>query len=152
MGSSAADRITGNSLDNRIEGRGGDDVLSGGLGNDVYAFDADAALGSDTLIEDPVEGGFDTIDFSATAADIGSSGSPFSLRTATPQVVNPFLTLTLTGGRGFEAVVPGSGRSFVARASVPVFGDMTDDAGLRHGIRLWLPPIGKRMLPFWKMP
>ncbi|MCC7373311.1 MAG: M10 family metallopeptidase C-terminal domain-containing protein [Verrucomicrobiales bacterium] len=152
MGSSAADRITGNSLDNRIEGRGGDDVLSGGLGNDVYAFDADAALGSDTLIEDPVEGGFDTIDFSATAADIGSSGSPFSLRTATPQVVNPFLTLTLTGGRGFEAVIPGSGRSFVARASVPVFADVMDDAGLRQGIRLWLPPIGKRMLPFWKMP
>lgn len=152
MGSSAGDTITGNSLDNRIEGRGGDDTISGGLGNDTYAFDADAALGSDTLIEDPVEGGVDTVDFSATAATIGSPGTPFSLRTGTAQIVNPFLTLTLSGGRGFEVALPGSGASHISRSFVPALADLMGDTNRSAGGRAWLPPVGQRMQPLWKMP
>jgi Ca2+-binding RTX toxin-like protein len=152
LGSSAADTLTGNSLDNRIEGRGGDDLIAGGLGNDAYVFDADSGLGSDTLTEDPVEGGVDTLDFSATAADIGSLVTPFSLRTGTPQVVNPFLTLTLSGGRGFETVLPGTGRSYVARSSVPVLADLTGGPGRSFGARSWMPPVGERFQPLWKIP
>jgi Ca2+-binding RTX toxin-like protein len=120
LGTRSADTITGNSLDNRLEGRGGDDLLSGGLGNDTYAFDADAALGSDVLVEDSLEGGKDTLDFSATSTGIGTSGTPFSLRIGTPQVVNAFLTLTLTEAGAYETAVGGSGANFITtRSSMP---------------------------------
>jgi len=117
LGSGAADWIVGNSLDSRLEGRGGDDVLEGGLGNDTYAFDADASLGSDQLIEDALEGGRDTVDFSSTSSGIGTSVSPFSLLVTTPQVVNAFLTLTLTEAAAYESVLGGSGPNFIRTAS-----------------------------------
>jgi Ca2+-binding RTX toxin-like protein len=162
VGSSAADRITGNSLDNRIEGRGGDDVIEGGLGNDTYVFDADSALGSDTLTENPIEGGADTIDFSATSSSIGTSVTPFSTRVATPQVINASLTLTLTGGRGFETVVPGSGSNFIARRHVALLSDVPSpqpwsrilmDQGPRvPALRGGLPSVGSPVPFLWKLP
>lgn len=147
LGSSAADVIQGNSLDNRLEGRGGDDDLRGGLGDDTYVFDADSPLGSDTLTEDPLEGGRDTVDFSATSSTIGSAVSPLSLRTGAAQVVNASLTLTLTGGRGFEQVIPGTGTNFIAgRASA------ASRALAFPGVDLVDPPPGGRFNPLWKMP
>lgn len=118
LGTSAGDSITGNSLDNRLEGRGGDDVLIGGLGNDTYAFDADAALGSDLITEDDLEGGTDTLDFSATSSNIGSLLSPLSLAVTTPQVVNTNLTLRFSGPSVVETVIGGTGTNFIAPASL----------------------------------
>jgi hypothetical protein len=52
-------------LNNTIEGGGGNDLLTGGASNETYRFDADNALGSDTINESG--GGVDRLDFSATA-------------------------------------------------------------------------------------
>src|SRR4029077_6388864 len=51
IGGALGDTITGNALNNVIEGLGGNDTLTGGAGNDTFRFDADAALGSDTIDE-----------------------------------------------------------------------------------------------------
>ncbi len=141
LGSSAADVITGNSLDNRLEGRGGDDALAGGLGNDTYVFDADTPLGGDVLVEDPVEGGTDVIDFSATALTIGTPLAPFSLRKSTAQVVNANLTLTLDRGRGFEQVLPGAGANHLASpAASPVLAaDGSSPIRRHHSFFVGLP-------------
>lgn len=56
VGTSKVDRLAGNSLSNRLTGGGGDDVLIGRAGDDSYLFDADAPLGTDTLVENPGEG------------------------------------------------------------------------------------------------
>ena len=48
-------------------GGAGDDVLAGGPGNDRYVFDADDALGNDTVSEVAGEGSQDVLDFSATS-------------------------------------------------------------------------------------
>ena len=43
--------------------------MTGEGGNDTYVFDTDATLGSDTVNEaDDIEGGVDTLDFSATTS------------------------------------------------------------------------------------
>jgi hypothetical protein len=137
-------------------------VIEGGLGNDTYVFDADSALGSDTLTENPIEGGADTIDFSATSSSIGTSVTPFSTRVATPQVINASLTLTLTGGRGFETVVPGSGSNFIARRHVALLSDVPSpqpwsrilmDQGPRvPALRGGLPSVGSPVPFLWKLP
>ena len=64
IGGSQADTLTGNTLSNTLTGGPGSDTLVGGAGNDTHLFDADIALGSDTINESG--GGIDTLDFSAT--------------------------------------------------------------------------------------
>jgi Ca2+-binding RTX toxin-like protein len=113
IGTLGDDIITGNSLDNRIEGRGGNDTIAGGLGNDVYVFDADTALGTDTLTEDPVEGGNDTLDFGTSATGVGTSVAPLSLSSTVLQTVNAFLFLTLNSTIAFENATGGSGADFI---------------------------------------
>src|SRR6185369_12953918 len=88
-GGSLGDTLTGNTLKNLIEGRGGNDSLTGGSGNDTYRFDADNALGSDTINESG--GGVDTLDFSPTT----TRAVKVNLANAAAQVVNTGLTLTL---------------------------------------------------------
>ena len=96
IGGSGDDTLTGNSLDN---------TLTGGPGNDTYRFDADISSGADIVGEssDPAFGN-DTIDFSL------STGVPiaFNLALANPQVISPFLTVTLAGGDAIENLVGGS--------------------------------------------
>ena len=100
IGGALGDDITGDSLNNVIEGRGGNDRLDGGAGNDTYRFDADNALGNDSIDEFDnaidVNSGIDTLDFSATTTravniNLGIKGS---------QVVNAGLTV----GFGFDAI------------------------------------------------
>jgi Ca2+-binding RTX toxin-like protein len=99
-GGAGSDTLTGNSLANRITGGAGDDVLEGAAGGDTFVFDADAALGSDTLSD---ASGSDTLDFAATttrsiALDLGLTST---------QTVNNFLSLTLTSDSAFENVFGG---------------------------------------------
>lgn len=132
IGGSGADKVAGNSLANRLEGRGGDDQLSGGMGDDLYVFDADTAIGSDTLGSDPLdrdgdgalddwadeypddEGGIDTLDFSTTSA-----GLTVSLVSTGLQSVNGNLSLTLNSGQSFENVIGGSGADSLTGNELP---------------------------------
>ena len=83
-GNSVVNVLTGNNGNDTLAGLGADDRLVGGKGDDVYLFDADNALGTDTIIEAVGSGGSDTLDFSPTSANItvalGYGGD-------TPQVV-----------------------------------------------------------------
>jgi Ca2+-binding RTX toxin-like protein len=63
VGSSLADRITGNFLDNVLEGGAGNDTVDGGWGNDTIV----AGAGNDRY---EGGGGFDTLDYSAASAAI----------------------------------------------------------------------------------
>ena len=114
LGTPGDDRITGNSLSNRLEGRGGDDTLVGELGDDTYVFDADVDLGSDSIDERALDGGVDTLDFSATSTALGSSGSPFTLGSTVAQTVNAFLTLKFKAGDALEHVLGGSGSDYIS--------------------------------------
>jgi Ca2+-binding RTX toxin-like protein len=101
-GGALGDRISGNSLNNAIDGGGGNDSLTGAAGNDTYRFDADNALGSDTINESG--GGADTIDFSATT----TRAINVNLANAAAQVVNSGVTLTLGSASTIENVIGGS--------------------------------------------
>ena len=111
IGNGGNDILNGSLGDDTIVGLGGNDTLDGGPGDDTFFYDADTALGSDTIAE-PVGGGTDLIDFSATS----SLGVSADLGITTAQVVNPNLTLTLTlteienaiGGDGNDSLT-GSG-------------------------------------------
>ena len=104
IGGSQADVLMGNALNNALTGGGGNDTLTGGIGNDsltggtgndAYLFDADLALGSDTINE--AGGGTDTLDFSATT----TKSVTVDLSNAAAQVVTPSnLTLTLSAEIG----------------------------------------------------
>jgi len=105
IGGAQNDRLYGNSLDNRLEGRGGDDQLYGDWGNDTYVFNTDAALGADLVTEEAnVDGGLDTLDFSATT----SLAVQVNLATTLGQTVNANLTLTLSSAAAVEHVTGGS--------------------------------------------
>lgn len=88
-----ADTLTGNSLDN---------LLRGGPGNDRYVFDTDVAQGSDAI--DEAAGGVDTLDFTTTT----TRSVTIDLSSATAQVINAGLTLTLSSGAVIENVTGGS--------------------------------------------
>ena len=118
-GGSLNDTLTGNGLANMLTGGAGNDALSGASGNDMliggvgndtltggdgddtYSFDADAALGTDTVIE-TATGGVDLLDFSQTTT-LGLT--TLDLAITTSQVVNSNLTLSLSSGIAFELVV-----------------------------------------------
>ncbi len=111
VGGVGNDLITGDDQSNRFEGGGGDDTIAGGAGDDTYAYDLDAAAGSD-LITEKTDEGSDTFDFSAT------TGFAVTVSLATPSaqtVSSGKLTLTLSDGDievmadTFENVIGGSG-------------------------------------------
>src|SRR5262249_29988440 len=72
--------------------------------SDTYRFDADLALGSDTV--DESGGGVDLLDFSATTTRAVS----IDLSNPAAQVVNAGLTLTLSSGATIENVTGGTRR------------------------------------------
>lgn len=101
-GGAGNDQLLGTSNADILEGGAGDDILIGADGDDTYRFDADSALGSDTIVELAV-GGTDTLDFSGTETvgvtvtlgeNIFQSDGTFQGFTNT-QVLNPNLSLTL---------------------------------------------------------
>ncbi|MSR56051.1 MAG: hypothetical protein EXS05_00015 [Planctomycetaceae bacterium] len=103
IGGALGDSMTGNTLANLITGGPGDDTLAGASGNDTYVFDADAALGSDTLVE-ATGGGTETLDFSSTT----TQAIAVNLSTTTTQVVNGNVSLTLSAADTFESVTGGA--------------------------------------------
>ena len=121
FGGSLNDTLTGNALGNRLLGNAGNDTLMGGVGNDslegsagsdslqggldddTLVFDADLALGIDTVTELP-GAGTDTLDFSSTT----TKGVAINLGLTTSQtVVASNLTLTLNAADTFENVIGG---------------------------------------------
>jgi Ca2+-binding RTX toxin-like protein len=101
IGGGLADTLTGNTLANSLTGGGGNDTLIGGSGNDSYGFDADLALGTDTLNE--AGGGIDTLNFTDTT----TRSIAVNLGLATSQVLNANLSLTLGSTTTFESVIGG---------------------------------------------
>src|SRR5262249_49109636 len=102
-GGDGNDILTGNDLDNVLIGGPGDDTLAGGAGSETYVFDTDSLWGSEIIIENIADVGFDTIDFSGTttlAINLNMS------ILGTPQTVNAHLTLTIVG-EGVEQVIGG---------------------------------------------
>jgi Ca2+-binding RTX toxin-like protein len=116
-GGSQNDNLTGNSLDNFLLGNDGNDTLSGeagndnlagGSGDDVYVFDADSALGTDTITESG-NSGTDTVNFSSTT----TQSINLDLSNTNQQTVNSNLSLTIsaslfTSTRGVENAIGGS--------------------------------------------
>ncbi len=108
--------LTGGAGDNIIDasgysrpviliGLGGNDTLIGGSAGDTFLFDADAPLGTDTIIGN---GGIDTLDFSNTTAGVTVN---LSILGPAVQVANGNLSLrlndkveNLTGGSGNDTL------------------------------------------------
>jgi Ca2+-binding RTX toxin-like protein len=106
------DNLTGNSLDNSLEGGNGNDTLSGGAGNDTlsggagndaYIFDADSALGTDTIVESS-NSGTDTVNFSDTT----TQSVTLDLSKTTQQTVSSNLSLLLKDTTGIENAIAGN--------------------------------------------
>lgn len=102
-GGAGNDRLIGTPQDDLLIGGAGDDVLDGRLGDDVYLFDADSALGTDTILESP-GAGIDRIDFKPTASEVS-----LDLGLTAVQEVNANLSLRLSGGDVIENLSGGSG-------------------------------------------
>ena len=101
IGGGGNDTLTGNALNNVMTGGGGNDALAGGAGNDAYLFDADLALGSDSIVD---TAGTDTLDFSQTT----TRNVAIDISKGTSQVVNAGLSLTLSSGSSLENIVGGA--------------------------------------------
>lgn len=101
VGGSLADTLTGGTGNNSLTGGPGDDTLAGGAGNDSYKFDADSALGTDSISD---SAGTDTLDFSLTT----SLAVAVNVGLTTTQVVNSNLSLILASATAFENLIGGS--------------------------------------------
>ncbi|MFO0943969.1 MAG: calcium-binding protein [Pirellulales bacterium] len=108
IGGSLSDFLVGNAGSNTLQGGpgsdtlaglAGDDILRGNDGDDNYLFDVDSSLGSDTVQD--VEGGIDTLDFSAST----SQAISIALGRTTSQVVAPNLSLVLGSAIQIENVI-----------------------------------------------
>jgi Ca2+-binding RTX toxin-like protein len=108
LGGLLNDTLTGNALDNLLQGNAGNDTLiglagndtlAGGTGDDGYVFAANAALGTDALIELPGEG-VDLLDFGTTTV-----GVTVDLGTTATQTINANLSLSLSADDVFELLI-----------------------------------------------
>lgn len=135
-GNSLNNLLVGGEGDDLLIGLEGDDTLDGGNGDDTFLWKADSALGHDTVIESdgatsvvravgvggltatyvgfaaisspffsPASvGGRDVFDFSASTV-----GVTVDLSLSSAQVVNNFLSLTISSGSVIEDLLGGSG-------------------------------------------
>ena len=106
-GNSLANTLTGNAGNDTLNGAdgadllvglAGNDVLNGGQQNDRYQFDADVALGSDTIID---ANGIDVLEFVLTT----TVGITLDLALTSAQVLNINHTLTVQPGTVIETVL-----------------------------------------------
>src|SRR5262249_23479946 len=104
--------IDGGDGNGTIAGGSGNDTLTGGAGDDTFRFDADNALGSDTIND--ASGRLDSLDFSATT----TRAVNINLGNAAAQVVNAGLTLTLSSGTTIENAIGGALGDTLDRKSV----------------------------------
>jgi Ca2+-binding RTX toxin-like protein len=98
-GEAGNDIVQGGSGTDILSGNSGNDALQGGTGDDVYLFDADSALGSDSITETGT--GTDILDFSATTTRTVT----LNLATTTSQVVNANLSLSIPATSQVEGVI-----------------------------------------------
>lgn len=139
-GGSNNDNITGNALNNALSGGSGNDMLNGadgtdilnggagndsligGNGDDTYLFDADSALGFDTLLE-TTGGGTDTLDFSDSSNNV-----QVDLNSAVSQIINASLSLSLLNQQ-VENVHGGTGSDVISGNSLNngLIGGIGDD-------------------------
>jgi ELWxxDGT repeat protein len=101
-GTTLANVLTGGGGNDTLVGLAGNDTLRGGLGDDNYVFAANAALGTDTLVELTGEG-LDLLDLSATTVAI-----TLNLGLTSTQIVNANLSLALSSGEAWEAILGSS--------------------------------------------
>jgi Ca2+-binding RTX toxin-like protein len=103
-GGAGNDSLNGAAANDTLTGGLGDDTLAGGLGNDTYLYNANTALGSDTLVELTGEG-IDLINFASTT----SRAVTLNLGLTTTQTaVTGNLNLTLNAADTFENVTGGA--------------------------------------------
>ncbi|MFN7805549.1 MAG: M10 family metallopeptidase C-terminal domain-containing protein, partial [Planctomycetaceae bacterium] len=98
------DSLNGAGNNDTLTGGLGDDTLAGGSGNDSYIYLANAALGSDTLVELAGEG-IDLITFATTTTKAVTLNLGL---TTTQTVTTGTLNLTLNAGDTFENITGGS--------------------------------------------
>ncbi|MEH2285234.1 MAG: M10 family metallopeptidase C-terminal domain-containing protein [Nostoc sp.] len=106
-GGTGNDRLIGNALNNTLIGGGGNDQLQGLGGNDTYSFQANSALGTNTIIE-TTTGGTDTIDLSGTTVAVN-----VNLGVTTLQTVNSNLKLILSANNAIENATGGTGNDIL---------------------------------------
>ncbi|MBD2441121.1 S-layer family protein [Nostoc sp. FACHB-110] len=99
----AAINGTGNAGNNVLTGNSANNTLSGANGNDTYAYVANTALGTDTIVE-TATGGVDTINFSGTTVAVQAN-----LGVTTSQTVNSNLKLILSANNVIENATGGTG-------------------------------------------
>ena len=101
-GTTAANVLTGGVGNDTLIGLAGNDTLQGGLGDDSYVFAANAALGTDSVVEFTGEG-LDLLDLSTSTVAV-----TVNLGLTTTQIVNANLSLTLNAGDTFEMLIGSS--------------------------------------------
>jgi serralysin len=101
-GTTAANVLTGGAGNDTLIGLAGNDTLQGGLGDDSYVFAANAALGTDSVVEYTGEG-LDLLDLSTSTVAV-----TVNLGLTTTQIVNTNLSLTLNAGDTFEMLIGSS--------------------------------------------
>ena len=101
-GTTVANVLTGGAGNDTLVGLAGNDTLAGGQGDDSYVFAANAALGSDSVVELAGEG-LDLIDLSTTTVAVA-----VNLGLTTTQVLNANLSLALSAGDAVEMLIGSS--------------------------------------------
>jgi Ca2+-binding RTX toxin-like protein len=101
-GTTLANVLTGGAGNDTLVGLAGNDTLQGGQGDDSYVFAANAALGTDSVVELAGEG-LDLLDLSTSTVAVN-----VNLGLTTTQVVNANLSLTLNATDTFEMLIGSS--------------------------------------------
>jgi len=102
VGAAGNDTLDGGTGNDTLNGGAGNDTLVGGANNDLYVFDADVAIGTDTI--DESGGGVDTLDFTSTT----TKALTIDLSLGTVQIVHLNHSLILGSGATIENVKGGS--------------------------------------------
>ncbi len=112
-GGAGDDNLTGNHLDNilignsgndQLNGFKGDDVLTGGTGDDIYYFSGYEERIGQIQLNEALDGGLDTLDFSRANASV-----TLNLGVGTAQTIFPGGQLTLGSVDAFENIVGSNG-------------------------------------------
>lgn len=101
LGGPGNDSLDGRENDDTLVGAAGNDLLLGGDGNDRYKFDADIAIGSDSITDST---GVDILDFSLTT----TLGVNVDLQILGSQTINANLQLDIALGSTIETILGSS--------------------------------------------
>lgn len=140
-GGTGHDTLTGGAGNDRLTGADGSDTLAGGAGDDTYVFAAAGIAESDTVTE-AVDGGIDTLSFTALTANVWLHLGANSIQTVhtnrTLKLNSPITFENATGGSGGDNLIgnslnntllggPGNDTLNGALGSDLLFGETNDD-------------------------